>query len=139
MAATAGDDPWQPPSLDGLDVVAQPHCHQHATSGYTPDTALLREAGASVTAIAGCCGLAGNFGMEAGHYDVSVAVAENGLLPALRDAPEGRCCSRTASPAGRRPTTSPGCGACTSPSCSPLVCDLSVRPQEKGGGSSVPA
>ncbi len=88
VAATAGDDPWQPPSLDGLDVVAQPHCHQHATSGYTPDTALLREAGASVTAIAGCCGLAGNFGMEAGHYDVSVAVAENGLLPALRDAPE---------------------------------------------------
>ena len=39
--------------------------------------------------IAGCCGLAGNFGMEKGHYEVSVAVAENGLLPALRAAAEG--------------------------------------------------
>ncbi|CNG97905.1 FAD/FMN-dependent dehydrogenase [Mycobacterium tuberculosis] len=35
---------------------------------------------------AGCCGLAGNFGFENGHYDVSVACAEDKLLPALRDA-----------------------------------------------------
>ena len=34
--------------------------------------------------VAGCCGLAGNFGMEQGHYDVSVAVAETHLLPAVR-------------------------------------------------------
>ena len=34
----------------------------------------------------GCCGLAGNFGFEAGHYDVSVACAEHGLWPAVRDA-----------------------------------------------------
>ena len=33
--------------------------------------------------------MAGNFGMEQGHYETSVAVAENALLPALRDAPEG--------------------------------------------------
>ncbi len=46
----------------------------------------MRAAGATVKTIAGCCGLAGNFGMESGHYDVSVAVAENGLLPALRAA-----------------------------------------------------
>ena len=39
-----------------------------------------------MTTLAGCCGLAGNFGMEAGHYDTSVAVAENALLPALREA-----------------------------------------------------
>ncbi len=89
VAATVGADPWAPPSLAGVDVVAQPHCHQHATGGYSQDTALLRAAGADVRTIAGCCGLAGNFGMEAGHYDVSVAVAENGLLPALRDAPAG--------------------------------------------------
>ncbi len=89
VAATAGDDPWVPPSLAGVDVLAQPHCHQHATGGYAQDLALLRAAGAEVTTIAGCCGLAGNFGMEAGHYDVSVAVAENGLLPALREAPSG--------------------------------------------------
>ena len=31
----------------------------------------------------GCCGLAGNFGVVQGHYDVSVAVAETSLLPAL--------------------------------------------------------
>ncbi|SEE90644.1 FAD-binding and (Fe-S)-binding domain-containing protein [Jiangella alba] len=81
-------DGWTPPDLTGRAVVAQPHCHQHATIGYDADLRLLRRAGASVTTISGCCGLAGNFGMEAGHYDVSVAVAENGLLPALRSAPD---------------------------------------------------
>jgi Fe-S oxidoreductase len=37
----------------------------------------------------GCCGLAGNFGVERGHYDVSVAVAEQHLLPAVRAAGPG--------------------------------------------------
>ena len=78
---------WSPPSLHGVTVVAQPHCHQHATVGYHADVALLEAAGAAVTTVAGCCGLAGNFGMEKGHYEVSVAVAEHGLLPALRAAP----------------------------------------------------
>ena len=82
-------DGWQPPSLDGVTVLAQPHCHQHATVGYGADTTLLRAAGAVVSTVAGCCGLAGNFGMEAGHYEVSVAVAENGILPALRAAAPG--------------------------------------------------
>ncbi|WP_372593198.1 FAD-binding and (Fe-S)-binding domain-containing protein [Actinotalea sp.] len=80
---------WDPPSLEGLTVLAQPHCHQHAVMGYQADLALLDRAGATVQTIAGCCGLAGNFGMEKGHYEVSVAVAENGLLPALRAAEEG--------------------------------------------------
>lgn len=35
----------------------------------------------------GCCGLAGNFGFERGHYDVSLACAEDRLLPALRSTP----------------------------------------------------
>jgi Fe-S oxidoreductase len=39
-----------------------------------------------VQAVGGCCGLAGNFGVERGHYDVSVAVAETALLPAVRAA-----------------------------------------------------
>jgi FAD/FMN-containing dehydrogenase/Fe-S oxidoreductase len=77
---------WQPPRLDGVEVIAQPHCHQHAVMGYQADTALLAAAGASVQVLAGCCGLAGNFGMERGHYEVSVAVAEHALLPALRAA-----------------------------------------------------
>lgn len=88
--APVGPGPdWAPPDLTGTEVVAQPHCHHHAVMGYGTDLALLERAGASVTTISGCCGLAGNFGMERGHYDVSVAVAENGLLPALREAPEG--------------------------------------------------
>ena len=51
------------------------------------DQALLERAGATVTRVAGCCGLAGNFGMEKGHYEVSVAVAETHLLPAVRANP----------------------------------------------------
>src|SRR6202044_3530512 len=51
--------------------------------------ALLATAGATIKAVGGCCGLAGNFGVERGHYDVSVAVAETALLPAVRAADEG--------------------------------------------------
>jgi len=80
---------WTPPSLVGTTVIAQPHCHQHSVMGYDADLALLRATGAEVTTLAGCCGLAGNFGMERGHYEISVAVAENALLPALRDAAPG--------------------------------------------------
>ena len=82
-------DGWTPPDLSGLDVLAQPHCHQHAEMGYRADLDLLTGSGATVRALAGCCGLAGNFGMEAGHYEVSVAVAEHALLPALREARPG--------------------------------------------------
>jgi len=77
------------PSLDGLDVIVQPHCHQYSVSGFENDAALLRGLGASIDVVAGCCGLAGSFGMERGHYDVSVAVAETNLLPALRSAAPG--------------------------------------------------
>ena len=77
---------WSPPALTGVTAVAQPHCHQHAVMGWQADAALLAEAGAEVTAVGGCCGLAGNFGVERGHYEVSVAVAENALLPAVRAA-----------------------------------------------------
>jgi Fe-S oxidoreductase len=80
---------WQPPRLDKVAVLAQPHCHQHAVMGYSADAALLARAGADVRTVAGCCGLAGNFGVERGHYDVSVAVAEHALLPAVREAPDG--------------------------------------------------
>jgi FAD/FMN-containing dehydrogenase/Fe-S oxidoreductase len=78
---------WVPPSLAGMHAVAQPHCHQHAVMGWQADATLLAEAGATVEAVGGCCGLAGNFGVERGHYDVSRAVAETALLPAVRSAP----------------------------------------------------
>ena len=80
---------WTPPDLTGVAVIAQPHCHQHAVLGYQADQALLRKAGATLTTLPGCCGLAGNFGMERGHYEVSVAVAEASQLPALRHAAPG--------------------------------------------------
>jgi FAD/FMN-containing dehydrogenase/Fe-S oxidoreductase len=75
------------PDLTGVEVVAQPHCHHHAVIGWAADQRLLERAGATVTRVAGCCGLAGNFGMEKGHYEVSVAVAETHLLPAVRAQP----------------------------------------------------
>lgn len=79
---------WSPPDLSGVDVVAQPHCHQHAVLGWKADADLLQAGGARVRRLAGCCGLAGNFGVEIGHYEVSVAVAEQNLLPALDAAPD---------------------------------------------------
>lgn len=85
----SGTPGWRPPALDGVTVVAQPHCHHHAVMGWEQDLRLLREAGARVTRLGGCCGLAGNFGVEKGHYDVSVAVAEHQLLPAIREAAPG--------------------------------------------------
>ena len=76
---------WKPPQLDQAAIV-QPHCHQHAILGMAKDTEVLTGAGIDATVLdAGCCGLAGNFGFERGHYDVSVACAEDKLLPAIRD------------------------------------------------------
>ena len=80
---------WEAPRLDDVTAVVQPHCHQYSVMGFDADRELMKSLGATVTEASGCCGLAGNWGTEKGHYDVSVKVAENSLLPALRDAPEG--------------------------------------------------
>ncbi|MFI0821105.1 FAD-binding and (Fe-S)-binding domain-containing protein [Streptomyces sp. NPDC021098] len=80
---------WQAPALDARSL-SQTHCHQHATSGFGADTTLLHRMGVDNTALdSGCCGLAGNFGFERGHYDVSVAAGEQVLLPAVRAAAPG--------------------------------------------------
>ena len=76
------------PSLEGVEIVAQPHCHHYSVMGWDTDQALLESLGARVTRLEGCCGLAGNFGMEAGHYDLSVAVASHSLLPMLDAQPD---------------------------------------------------
>ncbi|SDY32611.1 FAD/FMN-containing dehydrogenase [Modestobacter sp. DSM 44400] len=77
---------WSPPQLDRRALV-QTHCHQHAVMGFDRDVELMERMGVDVQVLdSGCCGLAGNFGFEAGHYDVSIACAERALLPALRDA-----------------------------------------------------
>jgi Fe-S oxidoreductase len=79
-------DGWKPPHVAGA-AVAQTHCHQHAIMGYDPDQALLEDAGVDLDVLdSGCCGLAGNFGFEQGHYEVSMACAERVLLPAVRNA-----------------------------------------------------
>jgi Fe-S oxidoreductase len=82
---------WQPPPRAddgrGLSAIAQVHCHQHAIMGFDADQEILRAAGVQLDVLdSGCCGLAGNFGFERGHYDVSAACAEHGLWPAVRDA-----------------------------------------------------
>jgi Fe-S oxidoreductase len=77
---------WEPPQVGG-EALVQPHCHQHAVLGFDADKALMAKAGIkAVVPDAGCCGLAGNFGFEPDHYDLSQAVGERVLLPAVRNA-----------------------------------------------------
>jgi FAD/FMN-containing dehydrogenase/Fe-S oxidoreductase len=68
-------------------ALVQVHCHQHAVLGWDADAKLLSDAGVEAERLdSGCCGLAGNFGFEPGHLEVSRACAERVLLPALRNA-----------------------------------------------------
>ncbi|GAB2623035.1 lactate dehydrogenase [Paractinoplanes abujensis] len=85
LAETPG---WTPPDLSDVSLIAQPHCHHHAVLGWKADADLLASSGARIKRLSGCCGLAGNFGVEIGHYEVSVAVAGQQLLPALDAAPD---------------------------------------------------
>lgn len=80
---------WTPPSLAGVSAVVQPHCHHYSVIGYEADRELLKAAGASVTEAAGCCGMAGMWGTTSDHYETSVAVAGNSLLPKLAAATHG--------------------------------------------------
>ncbi|MFE0579266.1 FAD-binding and (Fe-S)-binding domain-containing protein [Streptomyces sp. NPDC058874] len=79
---------WRPPRLN-RPLVGQTHCHQHAVLGDGADRRLRERAGLAGEPAGGCCGLAGNFGFEPGHHQVSVACAEEQLLPSLRTAPPG--------------------------------------------------
>ncbi|WP_051848389.1 FAD-binding and (Fe-S)-binding domain-containing protein [Streptomyces sp. NRRL WC-3725] len=77
---------WTPPAVD-RPVAGQTHCHQHAVLGDTPDRRLRTAAGLTGDLSGGCCGLAGNFGFEKGHFEISRACAEEQLLPSVRQAP----------------------------------------------------
>lgn len=79
-------DDWNPPNLVGHTIVAQPHCHHSSVLGWQADAKLLTRTGAHVVTLGGCCGLAGNFGVERGHHEISVKVAEHDLLPAIEQA-----------------------------------------------------
>ena len=63
------------------------HCPQKALVGTGPSHQVLKQAGYTVDEVdSGCCGMAGSFGYEAEHLDVSLAMAERRLLPAVRAA-----------------------------------------------------
>ena len=75
---------WEPPPL-ARHALIQTHCHQHAVMGFDADLGLLAKMGVDCDVLdSGCCGLAGNFGFEKGHYEVSEACGERVLFPALR-------------------------------------------------------
>ncbi|MFJ7341306.1 FAD-binding and (Fe-S)-binding domain-containing protein [Streptomyces sp. NPDC101110] len=78
---------WTPPRVD-RPVAGQTHCHQHAVLGDAADRRLREAALLTGELSGGCCGLAGNFGFEKGHFEVSAACAEEQLLPSVRDAPQ---------------------------------------------------
>ncbi len=74
--------------LNGAHILIHGHCHHKAVfGGPRSEIALLRQAGANVEPIeAGCCGMAGPFGFEADKFEVSKAIAGQGLLPAVESA-----------------------------------------------------
>ena len=77
---------WRPPKTE-RPAISQTHCHQHAVLGDAPDRALAAQAGLDLNVLdSGCCGVAGNFGFEAGHYEMAQAAGERVLLPAVRAA-----------------------------------------------------
>ncbi len=79
---------YRPPQLHRKAIV-HGHCHHKAVMGMKDEEALLKKMGLDFHALdSGCCGMAGSFGFEREHYDVSVAVGELVLLPAVRQAPE---------------------------------------------------
>src|SRR5262249_26444310 len=65
------------------------HCHEKAIVGTDATAALLTRLGCDVDVLdAGCCGMAGSFGFEQEHYDLSMRIAESRLLPAVRREPD---------------------------------------------------
>ena len=88
-------DPASP--VSGRPIVFHGHCHQKALAGTAATVALLqRIPGAEVTELdAGCCGMAGSFGFEAEHYELSMQIGESRLFPALRAAAAGALVAAT--------------------------------------------
>ncbi len=82
-------DAYEAPPLSGR-VLLHGHCHARATGGFEQERRLLEDTGAAVDVPdTGCCGMAGAWGYERAHHEVSRACAERVLLPAVRDAPPG--------------------------------------------------
>ncbi|MCU1666448.1 MAG: FAD-binding protein [Pseudonocardia sp.] len=81
----------------GRRILFHGHCHQKAEVGTAATVALLRRIpGAEVVELdAGCCGMAGSFGFEAEHYDVSMQIGEDRLFPAVRAEPDSTIVAAT--------------------------------------------
>ncbi|MBS0657003.1 MAG: FAD-binding oxidoreductase [Verrucomicrobia bacterium] len=76
---------WEPPSLQGRRVVLHGHCHHKAVLKFADEEALLKKTGAELKSLdSGCCGMAGPFGFEADKFELSQALGERVLLPAVR-------------------------------------------------------
>src|SRR5258708_29357961 len=86
-------DSW----LAGRRIVFRGHCHQKAEVGTAATMALLRRIpGAHVEEIdSGCCGMAGSFGFESEHYDMSITVGGDRLFPAPAAEPEATIVAAT--------------------------------------------
>ncbi|EGD53662.1 FAD-binding and (Fe-S)-binding domain-containing protein [Gordonia neofelifaecis] len=85
----AGDRAPEWPAGAPETVVVQTHCHEYATFGNRVQRGTLTALGVrNVVEATGCCGVAGDFGFTAGHEEVSDAVAEQALAPALRRHPD---------------------------------------------------
>jgi Fe-S oxidoreductase len=77
---------WQPPRELGERAIVHGHCHQKALWGMNSEARLLEKLGVDFKLLdSGCCGMAGSFGFNPDHYEVSIKVGEQVLLPAVRD------------------------------------------------------
>jgi Fe-S oxidoreductase len=79
---------------DGIELpplrrhaIVHGHCHHKAVMGFDAEEAVLRKLGLDLEVLdSGCCGMAGSFGYERGHHDISMKIGEEALLPRVRAA-----------------------------------------------------
>jgi Fe-S oxidoreductase len=80
----AGDS-FRVPQMKGKAIV-QGHCHHKAIMKFEPDEGVLQKMGLEFDHLdSGCCGMAGAFGFERKHYDISMRIGERVLLPRVRE------------------------------------------------------
>lgn len=75
---------WQPVAAPPTEVVLQTHCHEHAVFGPESQRRALKDWGVTnIIESSSCCGVAGNFGFESEHFDLSMKVAQHSIVPAI--------------------------------------------------------
>ena len=94
-AQAGGKEGWQPPQREGREdkplqqytALVHGHCHHKAIMKMSAEEAVLEKLGLRFKVLdSGCCGMAGAFGFEKQHYDISIKAGERVLLPAVRAA-----------------------------------------------------